>query len=166
MRNNSTTLTGWCDFNQKAKFEYAAVATLARNTNDPAPPLPTALTTLYPDYPEIVVWSKSKRRGTSGKGQRGDEVQAKIIVSHWELWGACILCNPQRANVIICEFCLPTLQGPHALRTSELPTSPTRLPQLCTPLLKLPALHVACCKMMLNGTNAFKKLLACNCPEA
>jgi len=61
MHNNSTTLTGWCDFNRKAKFEYAAAAILARNSNDPAPPLPAALTTLYPDYPEIVVWSKSKK---------------------------------------------------------------------------------------------------------
>ncbi len=61
MRNNSTTLTTWCDFNQKAKSKYAAAATLARNNNDPAPPLPVALTTLYPDYPEIVVWSKSKK---------------------------------------------------------------------------------------------------------
>jgi len=61
MRNNSTTLTGWCDFNRKAKSEYTAVATLAHNSNDLAPPLPTALTTLYPGYPEIVVWSKSKK---------------------------------------------------------------------------------------------------------
>ncbi len=61
MRNNSTTLTGWCDFNQKAKSEYAAATTLARNNNDPAPPLLVALTTLYPDYPEIVVWNKSKK---------------------------------------------------------------------------------------------------------
>jgi hypothetical protein len=61
MRNNSTTLTRWCDFNRKAKFEYAVAATLARNSNDPASPLPTALTTLYSDYPEIVVWSKSKK---------------------------------------------------------------------------------------------------------
>jgi hypothetical protein len=38
MRNNSTTLTGWCDFNQKAKFEYTAATTLACNSNDPAPP--------------------------------------------------------------------------------------------------------------------------------
>ncbi len=61
MRNNSTTLTRWCDFNRKAKFEYMAVATLARNNNDPTPPLLAALTTLYPDYPEIAVWSKSKK---------------------------------------------------------------------------------------------------------
>ncbi len=60
MRNNSTTLTGWCDFNQKAKSEYATAATLARN-NDPASPLPATLTTLYLDYPEIAVWSKSKK---------------------------------------------------------------------------------------------------------
>jgi hypothetical protein len=60
MRNNSTTLTRWCDFNRKAKSEYAATATLARN-NNPAPPLPIALTTLYLDYPEIAVWSKSKK---------------------------------------------------------------------------------------------------------
>jgi len=38
-----------------------AAATLACNSNDPAPPLPTALTTLYPDYLEIVMWSKSKK---------------------------------------------------------------------------------------------------------
>jgi hypothetical protein len=61
MRNNCTTLTGWCDFNQKAKSEYAATATLARNTNDLAPPLHAALTTLYPDYPEIAMWSKPKK---------------------------------------------------------------------------------------------------------
>jgi hypothetical protein len=60
MRKNSTTLTRWCDFNRKAKSEYAAPATVARN-NDPAPPLHAALTTLYPDYPEIAVWSKSKK---------------------------------------------------------------------------------------------------------
>ncbi len=59
MRNNSTTLTTWCDFNQKAKSEYAT--TLVRNNNDPTLPLPVALTTLYVDYLEIVVWSKSKK---------------------------------------------------------------------------------------------------------
>jgi len=61
MRNNSTTLTGWCDFNQKAKSEYATAATLVCNNNDPTPPLPATLTTLYPDYPEIAVWNKSKK---------------------------------------------------------------------------------------------------------
>jgi hypothetical protein len=61
MRNNSTTLTGWCDFNRKAKSEYAVAGTLAHNSNDPAPPFPAALTTLYPDYPKITVWSKSKK---------------------------------------------------------------------------------------------------------
>jgi hypothetical protein len=61
MCNNSTILTRWCDFNRKAKSEYAVVATLAYNSNDPAPPLLVALTTLYHDYPEIVVWSKSKK---------------------------------------------------------------------------------------------------------
>jgi hypothetical protein len=61
MRNNSTTLTRWCDFNRKAKSGYATAATLARNSNDLAPPLPATLTTLYPDYPEITVWSKSKK---------------------------------------------------------------------------------------------------------
>jgi hypothetical protein len=61
MRSNSTTLTGWCDFNRKAKFEYATAATLVRNNNDPEPSLPAALTTLYPDYPEIAVWNKSQK---------------------------------------------------------------------------------------------------------
>jgi hypothetical protein len=94
MRNNSTTLTGWCDFNRKAKSEYAAVATLARNNNDPAPSLPVALTTLYLDYLELLCRANPKRRGTSGKGQRGGGVEAETIMSHWELWGACTLCNP------------------------------------------------------------------------
>ncbi len=159
MCNNSTTLTRWCDFNRKAKFEYAIATTLHRHC-----------LLRWPLYTLIILKSlcgaNPKRRGTSGKGQQGGGVQAEIIMSHWELWGTCTLCNPQRANVIICEFCLPTLQGPHALRTSKLPTGPTHLPQLCTPLLKLLALHMACCKMMLNGTSAFQKLLACNCPEA
>jgi hypothetical protein len=61
MRSNSTILTNWCDFNRKAKSEYATAATLARNNNDPASSQPVALTTLYPDYPEIVVWNKSKK---------------------------------------------------------------------------------------------------------
>jgi hypothetical protein len=62
MHNNSTTLIGWCDFNRKAKSEYVATATLARNSNDPTPPLPVVLTTLYLDYPErLFVWSKSKK---------------------------------------------------------------------------------------------------------
>ncbi len=61
MHNNSTTLTGWCDFNRKAKSKYTATAILAHNSNDPAPPLPVALTTLYLDYPEIAVWSKFKK---------------------------------------------------------------------------------------------------------
>jgi len=61
MCNNSTTLTGWCDFNRKAKSEYATATILARNNNDPASSLPAALTTLYPDYLEIVVWNKSKK---------------------------------------------------------------------------------------------------------
>jgi hypothetical protein len=110
MRNNSTILTGWCDFNQKVKFEYAIAATLARNSNDPALPLPAALTTLYPDFfTKSLCGANPKRHGTSGKGQRDGGVQAETIMSHWELWGACILCNPQRVNVIIYEFCLPTL---------------------------------------------------------
>jgi hypothetical protein len=74
MHNNSTTLIGWCDLNRKAKSEYAAAATLARNSNDPAPPLLVVLTTLYPDYPEIAVWSKSKKAWALRKratGQRG-----------------------------------------------------------------------------------------------
>jgi len=61
MRNNSTTLTRWCDFNRNAKSEYAAAATLARNNNDPASPLPATLTTLYPDFLEITMWNKSKK---------------------------------------------------------------------------------------------------------
>jgi hypothetical protein len=146
MRNNSTTLTRWYDFNRKAKSEYAAATTLAHNSNNPPSPLIIL---------KLLCGANPKRRGTSGKRQRGGGVHAETIMSHWELWGACTLCNPQRASVINYEFCLPTLQGPHALRTSKLPTGPTCLPQLCTPLLKLPALHVACCKMMLNGTSAF-----------
>ncbi len=76
MRNNSTTLTGWCDFNQKAKSEYAVKAILVRNRNDPAPQLFAALTTLYPDYPEITVWSKCKKawhlwKRVAGRGGAG-----------------------------------------------------------------------------------------------
>jgi hypothetical protein len=61
MCNNSTTLTGWCDFNRKAKCEYAIVASLVRNNNNPTPPLLAVLTTLYLDYLEITMWSKSKK---------------------------------------------------------------------------------------------------------
>jgi hypothetical protein len=61
MHNNSTTLIGWCDFNRKAKSEYAVVAIVAHNSNDLAPPLLAALTTMYPNYPKIAVRSKSKK---------------------------------------------------------------------------------------------------------
>jgi hypothetical protein len=61
MHNNSTTFIGWCDFNRKAKSEYAVAATWACNSNNPAPPFLAALSTLYPDYPEIAVWSKSEK---------------------------------------------------------------------------------------------------------
>jgi hypothetical protein len=88
MRNNSTTLTGWCDFNQKAKSAYAAAATLACNNNDPAPPLPAMLTTLYPDYPEIFVWSKSKKawhfwKRVAGRRGAGQNNHVRLgIVGH------------------------------------------------------------------------------------
>ncbi len=59
--------------------------------------------------PKSLCGANLKRCGTSGKRQRGGWVQAETIMSHWELWGTCTLCNLQRASVIICEFCLPTL---------------------------------------------------------
>jgi hypothetical protein len=97
MRNNSTTLTGWCDFNRKAKSEYVVVAALVRN-NDLAPPLPVVLTTLYPDYPEIVVWSKSKkvwhlrcRNPTLAKC--GGEAQ------HFQSWGFGVLWDSRMFRV-------------------------------------------------------------------
>ncbi len=166
MRNNSTTLIQWCDFNRKAKSKYAVAATLVRNNNDPAPPLLVALTTLYPDYPKIVVWSKSKKAwhfrkraaGWWGVG-RNNHVTLGTV-------GRMYFVQPFEGERYYLQVLLTHIARPHVLRTSELPTGPTRLPQLCTPLLKLPALHVACCKMMLNGTSAFQKLLACNCPEA
>jgi hypothetical protein len=127
MRSNSTTLTSWCDFNQKAKSEYAATTTLARNNNDPAPPLPTTLTTLYPDYPEIAVWNKSKkawhlRKRVVGRWSAGRNNHVTLGTV------GCMYFVQPSEGVIICEFCLPTLQGPHALRTLELPTGPTRPP--------------------------------------
>jgi len=86
MRNNSTTLTRWCDLNWKAKSEYAAAAIMARNSNDLTPPLPTVLTTLYPDYPEIAMWSKSKKawhlrkRATGWRGaSRNNHVTLGIV---------------------------------------------------------------------------------------
>jgi hypothetical protein len=82
MRNNSTTLTRWYDFNRKAKFEYATTTTLACNNNDPTSPLPATLTTLYPDYPEIAVWSKSKKAWHLRKRATRRRMQAETIMSH------------------------------------------------------------------------------------
>ncbi len=119
--------------------------------------------------PKLLCGANLKRRGTPEKGQRGDGAAGcrPKQSCHIGNYGAHVLCATLKGRALLsASFALLTLQGPHALRTSELPTSPTRLPQLCTPLLKLPTLHMACCKMMPNGTNAFQKLLACNCPEA
>jgi hypothetical protein len=155
MRKNSTTLTGWCDFNRKAKSEYAIAATLARNSNNPTPPLPVALTTLYLDYPEIAVWSKSKKAWHLWKTTAGRQGAGRNNHVTLGTMGRMYFVQHSEGKRYSLQVLLTTLQGPHALRTSELPTGPTRLPQLCTPLLKLPALHVACCNKMLNGTSAF-----------
>jgi hypothetical protein len=85
MHNNSTTLTGWCDFNRKVKCEYVVVASLACNSNDPAPPLRTTRPHYTQIIPKSLCGANRKRRGTSGKGRRGGGVQAETIMSHWEL---------------------------------------------------------------------------------
>ncbi len=57
-------------------------------------------------------------------------MQAETIMSHWELWGACTSCNPQRANVIIYEFCFTHVAGATCfedLRTTHQPHTPTTI---------------------------------------
>jgi hypothetical protein len=165
MRSNSTTLTRWCDFNQKAKSEYVATATLAHNINDPAPPLPAALTTLYPDYPEIAVWNKSKKVWHLRKRAAGRQGAGRNNHVTLGTMGRMYFVQPSEGERYYLRVLLTHVTGATCFKDLRI-THPTRLPQLCTPLLKLPALHVPCYKMMLNGTSAFQKLLACNCPEA
>jgi len=128
MRNNSTTLTEWCDFNRKAKSEYAIAATLARNSNDLAPPLPAALTTLYPNYLEIVVWSKSKKawhlrkRATGWRGaSRNNHVTLGIV-------GRMYFVQPLEGNRYYLRVLLTHVVGATCfedLRTTHQPHTPT-----------------------------------------
>ncbi len=128
MRNNSTTLTRWCDFNQKAKSEYATAATLARNSNNLTPPLLVALTTLYPDYLEIVVWSKSKKvwhlrkraAGRRGAG-RNNHVTLGTV-------GRMYLVQPSEGERYYLQVLLTHVAGATCfedLRTTHRPHTPT-----------------------------------------
>jgi hypothetical protein len=109
MRNNSTTLTGWCDFNRKAKSEYEATATLTRNSNDPAPPLPIALTTLYPDYPKIVMWSKSKKVWHLRKRAAGCRPKQSCHIGNC---GAHVFCATFRGRALLsASFAYPRCRG-------------------------------------------------------
>ncbi len=130
MRNNSTTLTGWCDFNLKAKFEYAAAATLARKSNDPAPPLPVALTRLYLDYPEIAMWNKSKKAwhlrkrvvGRRGAG-RNNHVTLGIV-------GRMYFVQPSEGERYYLRVLLTHVPGATCfedLRTTHRPHTPTTI---------------------------------------
>jgi hypothetical protein len=108
MCNNSTTLTRWCDFNRKAECEYVAAASLARN-NDPAPPLPAALTTLYPYYPEIAVWSKSKKAWHLQKGAAGCRPKQSCHIGNC---GAHVLCSTLRGRALLfASFAHPRCKG-------------------------------------------------------
>jgi hypothetical protein len=130
MRNNSTTLTGWCDFNRKAKSEYAVIATLARKSNDPAPPLPIALTTLYRDYPEITVWSKSKkvwhlRKRAAGRrgANRNNHVTLGIV-------GRMYFVQPSEGERYYLQVLLTHVAGATCfeyLRTTHRPHTPTTI---------------------------------------
>jgi hypothetical protein len=128
MRNNSTTLTGWCDFNWKAKFEYAAAVTLAHNSNDPAPPLPVALTTLYPDYPEIAVWSKSKKAWHLRKrvaGRRGAGWNNHVTLG---IMGRMYFVQPSECKRYYLRVLLTHVTGATCfedLRTTHQPHTPT-----------------------------------------
>jgi hypothetical protein len=111
MRNNSTTLTRWCDFNQKAKFEYAAIAILARNSNDPAPPLPLALTTMYPDYLEIVVEQIQKGVAPPEKGSGAAGCRPKQSC-HIGNCGAHVFCATLRGRTLLsASFTNPRCRG-------------------------------------------------------
>jgi hypothetical protein len=166
MRNNSTTLTGWCDFNRKAKCEYAAVATLVRNSNDPAPPLPATLTTLYPDYPEIIMWSKSKKawhlqkRATRRRGVgRNNHVTLGIV-------GRMYFVQPSKGECYYLRVLLTHVAGATCfedLRTTYWPHTPTTVVQ---PTFKAACLARGLLQHDVEWDNAFQKLLACNSPEA
>jgi hypothetical protein len=128
MRNNSTTLTGWCDFNRKAKSEYATAATLARNNNDLAPSLPAALTTLYPNYPEIVVWNKSKKVWHLRKrvvGRRGARRNNHVTL---ETMGRMYFVQPSEGERYYLRVLLTHVAGATCfddLRTTHRPHTPT-----------------------------------------
>jgi hypothetical protein len=130
MRNNSTTLTRWRDFNRKAKSEYAALATLAHNSNDPTPPLPATLTTLYPDYPEIAMWSKSKKAWHLRKrvaGRRGASRNNHVTLG---TMGRMYFVQPSEGERYYLRVLLTHVAGATCfedLRTTHRPHTPTTI---------------------------------------
>jgi hypothetical protein len=136
------------------------------NNNNPAPPLPAALTTLYPNYLKIVVWNKSKKAWHLEKRAVGRQGAGRNNHVTLGTMGRMYFVQPLEGERYYLRVLLTHIAGATCfedLRITHRPHTPTIVVH---PLLKLLALHMACYKMMLNGTSAFQKLLACNCPEA
>jgi len=128
MRNNSTILAGWCDFNRKAKSEYAVTATLARNINDPTPPLLVTLTTLYPDYPEITMWSKFKNVWHLQKREAGRRDAGRNNHVTLETMGRMYFVQPLEGERYYLRILLTHIAGPTCfedLITTHRPHTPT-----------------------------------------
>ncbi len=81
------------------------------------------------------------------------------------LSAACILCNPPRERGISCVFCCITCLGLRLLRTLRAPTCTCNIPR-STHLSKKHVSSVVCCRTMLSGPSAWRRLQAWPVPHA
>jgi hypothetical protein len=77
----------------------------------------------------------------------------------------CTLCNPPRGRGTSCVFCYITCLGLHLLRTSCAPTGNCNIPRN-THLSKKHVSNVVCCRTMLSGPSAWRRLPAWPVPHA
>ncbi len=77
----------------------------------------------------------------------------------------CTLCNPPRGRGTSCVFCSITCLGLRLSRTSRAPTCTCNIPRN-THLSKKHVNNMVCCRMMLSGPNAWRRLQAWLVPHA
>ncbi len=142
-QNPHTTLTAWFAFNKTAREHL-----------NPSTPLRFALNTLYHDFPRIATW---KRRKSNGHSTHRCQVCC--------LSTACNLCNPPRGRGTSCVFCYITCLGLCFLRTSHAPIGTCNIPHNMH-LSKKHVSSMVCCRTMLSGPSAWRRLQAWPVPHA
>jgi hypothetical protein len=98
-----------------------------------------------------------KRRKSNGHFAHGRQVCC--------LLAACTLYNPPRGRGTSCVFCYITCMGLRLLKTSRAPAGTYNIPR-STHLSKKHVSSVVCCRTMLSGPNAWRRLQAWPMPHA